>query len=67
MSLVIFGVLHVVLYLFILVEHTEIVWVSCTWWQHHKLQLLLKLEHVLKEAHKLYFTLVRLASYLTEM
>ena len=67
MSLVVFGVLHVVLYLFILVEHTEIVRISCTWWQHHKLQLLLKLEHVLEETHELYFTLVRLASDLAEM
>ena len=67
MSLVVFGVLYVVLYLFILVEHTEIVRVSCTWWQHHELQLLFKLKHVLEETHKLYFTLVRLASYLTEV
>ena len=62
MSLVVFGILHVVLYLFILVKHTEIVRISCTWWQHHKLQLLLELEHVLKETHELYFTLVWLAS-----
>ena len=67
MSLVVFGVLHIVLYLLILVKHTEIVRVPCTCWQHHKLQLLFKLQHVLKKTHKLYFTLVRLASYLAEM
>ena len=67
MTLVVFGILHVVLYFFILVEHTEIVRVSCTWWQHHKLQLLLKLEHVLEETHKLDFTLVRLTSYLAKV
>ena len=67
MSLVVFGVLYVVLYLFVLVEHTEIVRVSCTLWQHHKLQLLFKLKHVLEQTHEFYFTLVRLASYLTEV